>query len=211
MAKILHLPARAPSKLGFERAKKRKSKDPEKRGQLNLFKPSSGHAARIVSLPSRLSPFEEALMFDERGDPKATELYERAISEGDSVEDAYCNLGILLSRAGKTEEAFDAFTKSLELNPRHLESHYNLANLYFDVDNLRLARQHYEIAAKIDPDFPNIYFNLGLVLAIAEDLQGAIRALDRYKDLVRPGEAEKAEDLLVSLRRSLGENVEERR
>lgn len=205
MAKILHLPARAPSKLGFERAKKSKSKDPEKQGQLNLFKPKSGHEARIVSLPTRLGPFEEALMLDERNDPKAAELYEKAIAKGDSVEDAYCNLGILLSKAGKTEEAFDAFTKSLELNPRHLESHYNLANLYFDVDNLRLARQHYEIAAKIDPDFPNIYFNLGLVLAITEDLKGAIRALGQYQSLVSSEEGDKAESLLVSLRRSIGE------
>jgi len=205
MAKILHLPARAPSKLGFERAKKSKPRDPEKQGQLNLFKPRTGQEARIVSLPTRLTPFEEALMLDERNDPKATELYEKAITNGDSVEDAYCNLGILLSKAGKTDEAFDAFTKSLELNPRHLESHYNLANLYFDVDNLRLARQHYEIAAKIDPDFPNIYFNLGLVLAITEDLKGAIRALGQYQNLVSSEEGDKAEGLLVSLRRSLGE------
>ena len=203
MGKILHLPVQAPSKFGFERVKKRKKKDAEGHGQLNFFTTPSTYPARIVSMPSRISPFEEALLLDERGDRKAAESYLKAISEGDCTADAYCNLGILESKAGRTDKAFDCFTKSLKLDPRHLESHYNLANLYFDIGNLRLAREHYELAAEIDRDFQNLYFNLGLLLAINEDFKPAVEALDRYKELVPEEEGRKADELLSSLRRSL--------
>ena len=206
MGKILHLAATPPAKLGFERVKVKKGrkKDPEMHGQMNLFSPASDqHPARIVSLPSRFSPFEAALLLDERGDKNAAESYGKAISKGDSVADAYCNLGILESKAGKSEKAFDCFTQSLKEDPRHLEAHYNLANLYFDMDNLRLAQQHYEIATQIEPKFPNIYYNLGLVLAINEDLQEAVDVLGKYQELVPEEESCKADELLASLKSSL--------
>lgn len=206
MAKILRLPAKPPAKPGFERvrARKRRKKDPEKHGQMNLFSAKSEtHPARIVSLPNALTPFEEALLLDERGEDRAADLYLRAIEQGDCVADAYCNLGILESKRGKAENAFDCFTKSLKADPRHLESHYNLANLYFEMDNLRLAQQHYEIAAQIDSKFPSIYFNLGLVLAMHENLQEAIDILSKYQELVPEEEGRKADELLASLKTSL--------
>ena len=171
---------------------------------MNLFSAPSGSSARIVSLPSKLSPFEEALLLDERGDDKTSEFYRTAISESDCVADAYCNLGILEFKAGKTDKAFDCFTKALKQDPRHFESHYNLANLYSDIENFRLARQHYEIAAEIEPDFPNIYFNLGVVLALNEDWKAAVKALDKYKQLVPENAGSKADELLTSLRRLSG-------
>ena len=203
MGNILHLSVTPPAKLGFKRVQKRKKNDTEHYGQMNLFKVSSGSSARILSLPSRFGPFEEALQLDEKGDPKAAESYWDAISDGDCVPDAYCNLGILESKDGKTDKAFDCFTKSLKYDPRHLESHYNLANLYSDIGNLHLAREHYRIAAEIEPRFPNIYFNLGLVLAMNDDRTAAVDALCKYKELVSEAEGGKADELLDSLRRSL--------
>ncbi len=200
MAKILQFTAKAPSKFGFERVKKRKKTDVERQGQLNLFAATVG---RILHLPRNVSPFEEALMLDERGDRKAAELYWKAISESDSAADAYCNLGILESQAGKTVKAFDCFTKSLKHDPRHFESHYNLGNLYFEVGDLRLARLHFEVAAELEPNFPNVYFNLGLVHAMNEDFSAAVEALSKYKELTPQQEGSKADELLASLKRSL--------
>ena len=80
------------------------------------------------------------MLLDEREDRRAADSYRRAIAEGDCPADAYCNLGIIESKAGRMAKAFDCFTKSLEHDPRHFESHYNLGNLYFEEDNLRLAQ-----------------------------------------------------------------------
>jgi tetratricopeptide (TPR) repeat protein len=119
------------------------------------------------------------------------------------VADAYCNLGIIESRAGKTAKAFDCFTKSLEYDSRHLEAHYNLGNLYFDADNLRLARMYYELVAEIDPTFSNLYFNLGLVLALLEEKKAAIDAFVKYQILAPQEECGKADNLISQLKKSL--------
>ena len=199
MANVLQFSPRPPSKFGFERVSKRKKGLTGRKGQLNLFGRSE---ASVLRLPSTAGAFEEGLLLDERNDPRAEEAYRKAIEEGDSIADAYCNLGILLSRSGKTARAFDSFTKSLEHDPRHFESHFNLANLYFDAGDLKLARVHYEIASEVDPEFANLYFNLGLVLASQEEFSDAIAAFRRYQSL-SPEEAEKANNILATLEQSL--------
>ena len=199
MAKILQFTGQS-AKLEFERVKKRTPSRDEKKGQMNLFARGGGH---VLNLPSNLTPFEEGLVLDERGDGKASEAYWKAISEGDSVADAYCNLGILESRAGRTTKAFDCFTQALKHDARHFESHFNLGNLYFEVGDYRLARTHYQLASEVEPNFPNVYFNLGLVSAINEDFGTAIDALMKYKELVPEAEGKKADGLLLTLKQSL--------
>jgi tetratricopeptide (TPR) repeat protein len=198
MAQIIKFPVQA-SKFGYRRVKRR-GKLAENPNQLHLFAPPT---AKILSFASALSLFEQALMLDERGHAEAAELYQRAIDEQDCVADSYCNLGIIQSKRGNTAKAFDCFTLSLKQNPRHFESHYNLGNMYFDVSDYRLAQIHYQIAAEIEPSFPNLYFNMALVHAINNDLVAAVRALITYQSLVPDEEGRNADELLTNLRKSL--------
>lgn len=198
VGKILDFIPKQPDKFGFERVRKRKKARFPNKGQLNLFSPA---AAQLLKLPTNIGPFEEALLLDEREDARAEEAYLRAIEEGDDVADAYCNVGIIMSKRGMTAKAFDCFTKSLELDPRHFESHYNLGNLYFEAGDLRLARMHYELAAEVVPDHAGTYFNLGLVHAMNNDVVSALKALEKYKSLASKEEGSKADDLLENLQR----------
>src|SRR5258706_2048124 len=198
MAQILKFPVQA-SKLGYKRVRKR-GQPAEGHNQLDLFAPPT---AQILSFAPDLSCFEEALLLDDRGDVKAAELYRRAIDAQDCVSDAYCNLGIIESKQGNTTKAFDCFTTSLKHDPRHSEAHYNLGNLYFDVNDFRLAQVHYEMAGEVDPSFANVYFNLALVQAIKNDFDAAISALTTYQELVSRDEARNADDLLHNLKKSL--------
>jgi tetratricopeptide (TPR) repeat protein len=198
MGQLLKFPVQA-SKFGYKRVKKR-AKACEHPDQLFLF---SHPTAQILDFVSGLSRFEQALMLDERGDLKAAELYRHAIEEQDCVADSYCNLGILESKQGNTVKAFDCFTTSLKYDPRHSEAHFNLGNLYFDLNDLRLAQIHYEMAIAFDPSFPNFYFNLALVLAINNELAAAINSLSRYQELVSEDEGRNAEELLQNLKNSL--------
>lgn len=191
MGKILQFPAKQPAKFGFERVTKHKKEIPD---QTNPF---------VLRLPTCTGPFEEALLLDEQNDSRAEKAYWRAISEGDHVADAYCNLGIIESKHGRTAKAFDCLTKSLRCDSRHFEAHYNLGNLYFDADNLRLARLHYELIAEIDPTFPNLYYNLGLVLALLEEEKAAIDVFVKYQLLAPLEDRSKADDLIRQLRRAL--------
>src|SRR5437870_1103863 len=117
MAQIIKFPAQA-SKFGYKRVRKR-AKAAENQNQLDLFPRPT---AQILDFASELSRFEQALLFDERGDPKAAELYAKAIEAHDCVADAYCNLGIIESQNGNTSKALDHFTASLKHDPRHSES-----------------------------------------------------------------------------------------
>lgn len=149
----------------------------ELQGQLNLFRADSGRVARL------LTSFEEALILHEQGDPKAAECYLEAIGEGDNVAEAYCNLGIINGEQNNFAKALDSFTLSLKCDPRHVEAHYNLANLYYDAGDLRLARLHYEAAIQIEPNFSLVYFNLALVYHKLNEVALAYGALEKYKQL----------------------------
>src|SRR5262245_27349763 len=132
MGQIIKFPGQT-SKFGYKRVKKR-AKAAENPDQLNLFPRPT---AQILNFASGLSLFEQALLWDERGDSKAAELYRKAIEEGDCVADAYCNLGIIESQKANATKAFDCFSTSLKHDPRHSEAHYNLGNLYFEVNDFR--------------------------------------------------------------------------
>ena len=149
----------------------------ELQGQLNLFRVETSRLARL------LTPFEEALLLHEQGDPKAAEHYVEAINEGDNVAEAYCNLGILNLERGQLAAALDNFTLSLKNDPRHVEAHYNLANIYYDAGDLQLARLHYEAAAQIESGFSLVYFNLSLVYHKLGDLEAASATLEKYRQL----------------------------
>ena len=144
---------------------------------------------------------------EERGDAAgAAGMYARAVAEGDSVADSHCNLGVLQSQQGQTAAAFESFKNALKHDQQHWESHYNLGNLYFDTEEYRPARLHYELAAEVEGgEFRNIFYNLGLVLAIQEEYGPAIEALRRYRELAPEEEASAATSLLETLSRSLDE------
>jgi len=199
LGNLIPFPSQPAAKLGYKRVGVRRHADLERHGQLNLFSEPKG---QVVELPRRLSTFEEALLLDEHGDSAAADLYRQAISEGDCVAEAYCNLGILESESGSRPQAFDCFTLSLASDPRHFESHYNLGNLYLDEGDFRLAKLHYEICTVVEPDFPDTYFNLGLVLVMNEEREHAVHALERYKTLVPDHEGVKADELMASIDQS---------
>jgi tetratricopeptide (TPR) repeat protein len=172
----------------------------ELNGQLNLFPQREG---LLIQLPVKISPFEEALLLHERGDNRAPEMYLKAISGGECISDAYCNLGILDYESNNMVGAFDNFTRALKYDPRHFESHFNLAHLYFEAGDFRLARLHYELSAALEPNSTSVHFNLGLIHAISGDLTGAIQELNYAKKNATEEEAAQVDELLASLQNTV--------
>jgi tetratricopeptide (TPR) repeat protein len=198
MAKVIQFLVPNPEKFGFKPVRKKKSDTgPNKHGQLNLF-----GGAKVINLNS-LTPFEEALILDEQGDNRAGQQYQKAIDAGDSIADAYCNLGIIESGKKQYTRAIDCFTKSLKADPRHFEAHYNLANVYAEIGNLSLAKIHYQISIEIEPSFPNSHFNLGITLAMNKEIDEAIQSLLTYRNLAGEEDQSHAEELIASLMRSI--------
>lgn len=197
MAKVVQFPSPTPEKFGFKPVRKKKASLQRKPGQLSLFE-----GGRIVKL-NQLTAFEEALMLDEQNNPRAKDLYLRAIEEKDGVADSYCNLGILESEDNNHSKAIDYFTLCLKEEPRHFEAHYNLANLYAEIGNYPLAKVHYQISIEVEPEFPNSHFNLGLTYAMNREIEEAIQALLMYRKLAAPEDRHYAEELISSLSRTI--------
>ncbi len=199
MTKVIQFPGSSPEKFGFKPVRKKSKSTGITLGQMDLF---SGGKVRSLN---HLSVFEEALMLDEQGDNRSRvrDHYLKAIDAGDSVADAYCNLGILESEDKNDIKAIDCFTKSLKEDPRHFEAHYNLANLYAEIGNLSLARVHYQMSITIEPGFPNSYFNLALTLAMNKEVEEAIKTLHVYRELVTHDDRRQAEDLINNFTSSL--------
>ena len=195
MAKVVKFPIQPPEKFGFKPVRKKRDTPPNKPGQLNLFA-----GGKVVKM-NQLTTFEEALMLDEHGDSRAKDLYLQAIQEFDSVSDAFCNLGIIESRARNYPKAVDCFTLSLKEDPRHFESHYNLANLYAELGNLPLAKVHYQMSITLEPEFPNSYFNLGLTQAMNREIEESVQSLIIYKRLAHD-ETGQVDELIDSLLRA---------
>src|ERR1700704_4447472 len=119
----------------------------ELQGQLSLFRAE----VRQVQVARLLTPFEEALLLHEQGDEKASEFYVEAISSGDNVAEAYCNLGIIELDGGNTIGALENFTQSLKNDPRHVEAHYNLALVYHRLNNAQAATQSLNRYKELEP------------------------------------------------------------
>ena len=194
MAKIIKFPIPTPEKFGPQRVRKRKEIRQDPSGQLNLFT-----GGKVVKL-SQLTVFEEALLLDEQGNKQRAKIgYLQAIEQGDSLADAYCNLGIIECLEGAQAKAIDSFTQSLKEDPRHFEAHYNLANLYGEIGNFPLAKAHYEISIQLEPSFPNSYFNLGLTFAMNKEFEKAIKAIKQFRKLAQPEDQKLADDLIQKL------------
>ena len=175
MAKVIQFPGPQPEKFGPIRARKKKGNGLEKHGQLNLFT-----GGKVIAL-HQLSLFEEALALDDHGDLESAKSgYLKAIGAEENVADAYCNLAIIEFQQDHHVLAIDYLSRALEINPRHFEAHYNLANVYGEIGNFKLAKAHYGISIQLEPEFANSYFNLGLTLAINKEYNEAVTALENY-------------------------------
>jgi tetratricopeptide (TPR) repeat protein len=209
---VIRFPVEAVSRFGFKRSHvstDEPSSRMEAEGQMNLFRPGDEASqtptrmGAVVPIPLQIGVFESAVLLDDNNDPRAEDAYRRAITEGDFIPDAWCNLGVLKSIKRDLDAAFECFAQSLAADPRHAESHYNIGNLYFEFGDLKLARMHYEKAIEVDGELASAYFNLGLVTALSEDYQTAYDSLAHYKSMAPPEEIGVADDLMRYLRSAI--------
>ena len=199
MARIIKFPVNASPRFELKAVGSKKTRK-KKDAQLDIFTPQD---SKVVEMTGSLTPFEEALVHDEKGNQKARALYEKAISKNDHAADAWCNLGILEYQVDNKSKAVSCFTHSLKEDPRHFEAHYNLANVYLDLENLELAQLHYEVASEIDPDHADVFYNLAVVYAMQKEFSKAIDSLESHLKLVPGKESNDARGFLLSLKASI--------
>ena len=84
------------------------------------------------------------------------------------------NLGSLLAKQGKIEEAAAHYNEALRIKPNYAEAHNNLGSLLAKQGKIEEAAAHYTQALRIKPDYADAHCNLGNVLAKQGKVEEAV-------------------------------------
>lgn len=91
----------------------------------------------------------------------------------------WSNTGRTLALAGKEDESKFYFEVALKIDPQDAYSHYYMGVTYQNKGDVYRALHHYTEALKIQPEFPEVYTNLGAICFNEEgDIKGAIENIE---------------------------------
>ncbi|MCB9883093.1 MAG: tetratricopeptide repeat protein [Planctomycetes bacterium] len=110
----------------------------------------------------------------------AREAYAQAIAEGEEQPEIHFNLGNVLYKLARFEEAEAHFVRATELEPEFVEAWNNLGNARSDLGRLDDAIEAYRHALAIEPHYEDGHYNLALALASTGDVLGARRHWNTY-------------------------------
>lgn len=120
---------------------------------------------------------------------EAEDLLRRGVESGvGDTADLWRRLGVLYVDQRRFDEAERCYARSIELDPVRAETHYNLANLYYDTGRVAAAASAYE-----------------RVLTIRREHRGALRNLGEH--LLKVGEFGRAGQLFAQGLRLLPDEV----
>src|SRR5437016_4910770 len=96
---------------------------------------------------------------------EAAQAYQQAIAAKPDVPGYYNNLGNVLARAGKIDEAKAAYTKSAELDPTNAATAWrNFGISLYNANRLGDAVEPLQKSAELDPKNPQTWYLLGASL-----------------------------------------------
>ncbi|MBI4689977.1 MAG: tetratricopeptide repeat protein [Nitrospirae bacterium] len=75
-------------------------------------------------------------------------------------------LGCFYQKRGLKKKAITYYKKALDINPKHGETHYNLAQIYENEREYNQAIFHYDKVIEVDPGhrkIDNVYYNIGKI------------------------------------------------
>jgi len=113
---------------------------------------------------------------------------------------AHAGLASLLRRAGRYDDAMRAYQVAYSLDPANLEFQNNIANLHLIRGDTTASIQWYRNILQQDPEFIDVWLNLGVVYAISGHAREAREAWEMVLQL-DPGHAA-AKQYLARLPRS---------
>jgi tetratricopeptide (TPR) repeat protein len=113
---------------------------------------------------------------------RAIELDEAAALHSDQP---YLNLGALLSKSNRIDEAIPLLARAGEIAPGEFKVHYELAKAYFASSQWGPARQQAEAAAKLNPNDSSGHYLLGRVYQRLGKRELANEEFRRTSELIR--------------------------
>jgi tetratricopeptide (TPR) repeat protein len=113
---------------------------------------------------------------DEAG---AEKMYRRALERQPRSADAQLQLGSLLGKLNRTDEALNHLTRAIDTKPDFAQAHVALGNIYLLTGNFAAAHVSYAKAMRLDSSNPALFFNLGLLFQRQLDHKSALENFER--------------------------------
>jgi tetratricopeptide (TPR) repeat protein len=118
----------------------------------------------------------------------ALQAYQQAINAKPDVPGYYNNLGNVLARAGKIDEAKTAYTKSAELDPPNAATAWrNFGISLYNAGRLKEAVEPLKKATELDPKSAQGWYLLGAALVGAMETK---KVGDKLEFIIQPGTVE---------------------
>jgi tetratricopeptide (TPR) repeat protein len=111
---------------------------------------------------------------------------------------AHLNLGNVLTKQKKADEAIPHYQEALRIKPNYGDAHFNLGFTYFLQDMPDKAIEHYNSVLRITPNSAKIHYHLANALAKKEHLDKAIEHYNKALQL-KPNYAEVYNNLALTL------------
>lgn len=135
-------------------------------------------------MPDLNAAFADAVARHQAGDLAAAEQQYRAIlAEFPGHAPTLCNLGVVVARAGRYDEAARLYSLALAATPGYPDAHFNLGNLHRRAGQFGDAAANYRACLDANPSHASAAYNLGLTLSAVGDLAGAIDCYARVARL----------------------------
>ncbi len=144
----------------------------------------------------------------------AIDLCRKALAENPADAEAYFQMGVAYSYLDSVGLAYDAFSKTIELDPKrkrdvdnnvqhNFAKHYKLGQSAFNRNDFQGAAEEFSLAADADPTQAVAYYNLGVAYSrLAKDDPSyhdkAIEVLDIVLEISNPNESSYIKALQVA-------------
>ena len=115
------------------------------------------------------------------GNEEAEACYRKAIALEPRFAPAYTNLGALLVKQDRYQEAHDLLQSAIALDPENIDAYNNLGLAHRKLGNLSEAFSAYRVALEKNPSSAGIWHNLGLLY---EEGNRSAEAMDCFKRAV---------------------------
>lgn len=143
---------------------------------------------RIERYNLQYDEFEKRIREESAKENSSKDIIEETLSQIDSLNnqllkdaekeetsEAYLKKGRIYRRMEKYEEAIEAYTKAIELDPNVSEAYNNRGATYYVMGEYEKAIEDYSQAIKNDPDFSQAYNNRGVVYYERGEYEKAIK------------------------------------
>ena len=119
----------------------------------------------------------------QRNYTEALAMAERSVKQVPGRSNLWVVLGEIYHHLKRYEDATQAFTKAIELNPENVHGYGALVELQESTNDLVAAIDIYNRLIELNPDAPGLWYQLGINLIRINDTAGARAALERALSL----------------------------